>query len=59
MAQHVRVRPVDPYSSDVSQVPQAPGGGVAVHPGTAAVEQDGPAGPTADRVVDGPADGGR
>ena len=35
---------------------QAAGGGVAVHPGAAAVEQDRPAGAGADRAVDGPAD---
>jgi len=36
--------------------PQAAGGGVAVHPGTAAVEQDRPAGAGADCPVDGPRD---
>ena len=34
-------------------------GGVPVHPGTAAVEQDRPAGAGSDRLVDGPADCGR
>jgi hypothetical protein len=38
---------------------QAAGGGVAVHPGAAAVEQDWPAGPGADRAVDGPPYGWR
>jgi hypothetical protein len=32
---------------------------VAVHPGATAVEQDRPVRSAADRVVDGPADGGR
>src|ERR1035441_160332 len=42
MAEHMRVRPGNPYSGDVGQAPQAPGGGVAVHPRAAAVEQDRP-----------------
>jgi len=37
-------------------VPQAAGGGVPVHPGTAAVEQDRAARAGADRPVDGPRD---
>ena len=37
---------------------QAAGGGVPVHPGAAAVEQDRAAGAGSDRLVDGPADGG-
>jgi hypothetical protein len=59
MAKHVRMRPGDPHASIVSQVPEAAGGHVAVHPGAAAVEQDRPAGPGADRTVDGSPDGGR
>jgi hypothetical protein len=47
------VRPGDPHASGIGQVPQAAGGSVAVHPGTAAVEQDRAAGPGADRPVDG------
>jgi hypothetical protein len=56
MTEHVRVRPGDPHTRDVSEVPQAAGGGVAVHSGAAGVEQDWPAGPGADCLVDGPAD---
>jgi hypothetical protein len=33
------------------------GGGVAIHPGTAAVKQDRSLGAAADGLVDGPADG--
>ena len=40
-------------------MPQPSGGGVAIHPGAAAVEQDWPAGAVADGLVDGPADGRR
>jgi len=59
VAEHVRVRPGDPHASGLSETLQAAGGGVAVHPGTAAVEQDRPAGAGADRAVDGPPDGWR
>jgi hypothetical protein len=45
----------DPYTRSVGEAPQAPGGGVAVHPGAAAVEQDRPALPCAGRPVDRPA----
>jgi hypothetical protein len=38
MAEHMRVRLGHPYSGNVGQVPQAPGGGVAVRPRAAAVE---------------------
>jgi hypothetical protein len=48
-----------PYASSFGQAPQAAGGGVAIHPGAAAVEQDRPAGAGADRAVDGPPDGWR
>jgi hypothetical protein len=41
------------------EVPQAAGGGVPVHPGAAAVQQDRPAVPEVYRPVDGPADRGR
>ncbi len=47
--------PGDPYARVLGQVPQAAGGGVPVHPGVAAVEQDRPAGPVRDCAVDGPA----
>ena len=59
MAEHMRVRPGDPHASDLSEPAKAAGSGVAVHPATAAVEQDRPAGAGADRLVDGPADGWR
>jgi hypothetical protein len=39
--------------------PGAGAGGVAVHPGTAGIEQDRPAGAGADGAVDGRAGGGR
>jgi hypothetical protein len=56
VAEHVRVRPGDPHASRFGQAPQAAGGGVAVHPGAAAVEQDRAAGTGADRAVDGAPD---
>jgi hypothetical protein len=56
MAEHVRVWPGDSHSGGFSEVPQAPGGGVAVHPRAAAVKQNRPAETAADRPVDGPAD---
>ena len=56
MAQHVRGRPGDPHASSFGKAPEAAGGGVAVHPGTAAVEQDRPGSPGADRPVDGTPD---
>jgi hypothetical protein len=56
MAEHVRVRSRDPHASSFSQAPQAAGGGVAVHPGAAAVEQDRAVGAGGDRAVDGPPD---
>jgi hypothetical protein len=37
-------------------VTEAAGGGVAIHAGAYPVEQDRPAGPVADRAVDGPTD---
>jgi hypothetical protein len=51
--------PGSPYASSFGQAPQAAGGGVAVHPCAAAVEQDRPAGAGADRAVDGPPDSWR
>jgi hypothetical protein len=57
MAEHVRVRPGDPYPSGIGQAPQTAGGGVAVHPGAAAVEQDRAAGTSGYGAVDGPRDG--
>src|ERR1700728_4096907 len=56
MAEHVRVLPGNPYPAASGQPPRAPGGGVAVHPGAVAVDQDRPASPYACRVVDTPAD---
>jgi len=47
----MRVHAGDPDSGGAGQ---AAGGGVAVHPGAAAVEQDRPAGPFADCLFDGP-----
>jgi hypothetical protein len=45
MAQHMGVSSGDPYTRSIGELPQAAGGGVAVHPGAAAVEQDRPTGP--------------
>jgi len=56
VAEHVRVRPGDPDSGCFGEPAEAAGGGVAVHPGAAAVEQDGPAGSSTGRAVDGPSD---
>ena len=50
VAEHVRVRPGDRHASGFCQAAQAAGGGVAVHPGATAVEQDRPAAPVADGV---------
>ncbi len=54
--EHVGVWPGDPYACVLGEVAQAAGGGVPVHPGAAAVEQDRPAGPVRDGAVNGPAD---
>ena len=43
MAEHMRVRPGDPDPRGIGELMQAAGGGVPVHPGAAAVEQDRPA----------------
>jgi hypothetical protein len=59
VAERMRVWPADPHTSGVGEPPQAAGCGVAVHSGTAAVEQYRPAGTGVDRGVDCPADGGR
>lgn len=56
MAEHVRVRSVDAHASLLGQAPQSPCRGVPVHPGTPAVEQDGPARPVPDGLVDSAAD---
>ena len=53
------MRPGDPLASTFGQVPEPAGGGVTVHPGAVAVEQDRPAGAAADGLVDGSADRGR
>jgi hypothetical protein len=58
MTEHVRVRSGNPYPGGPRKPPQPTGGGMAVHPCAAAVQQDRPAGARADRSVDGPADGG-
>jgi hypothetical protein len=59
MAEHVRVCLGGSHSGGLGEPPQAAGGGVAVHPGAAAVEQDRPTAMAACRLVDGPADRGR
>ena len=48
-----------PQAGDLGEAPQPPGGGMAVHPGAAAVEQERPVVPAAACPVDGPADGWR
>jgi len=40
VAEHVRVRAGDAHASNLSQAPQAAGGGVAVHPRAAGVDKD-------------------
>ena len=59
MAEHMRVRPDDPHPGGFGEAPQAAGGGVAIHPGAPAVEQDRAMDPAADGLVDGPSDGWR
>jgi hypothetical protein len=56
--EHVRVRSCHLYPGGFGELAQASRGGVAVHPGAAAVEQDRPVGTRADRLVDGPAGSG-
>ena len=56
MPEHMRMRSGDWHASVGCEPPQAPGGGVTVHSGTAAVEQDGPAVAVAGGTVDGPPD---
>ena len=51
--------PGDFYASSSGEPLQAAGGCMAVHPGTAAVEQDRPARAGAYCLVDGAPDGGR
>ena len=51
------MRPSDPDARCLGEPSEAAGGGVAVHPGTAAAEQDRPAYAGADRAVDSPPDG--
>ena len=51
------MRPGDPDARRLGEPSEAAGGGVAVHPGAAAVEQDRPAYAGADRAVDSPPDG--
>jgi hypothetical protein len=59
VAEHVRVCPGRLHASFLREVPQAAGGCVPVHPGSAAAEQDRAAHPARDRAVDGPAGRGR
>jgi hypothetical protein len=47
------VCPGDLHTRGIGQVAQAASGGMTVHPGAAAVEQDRPTGAAADRPVDG------
>ncbi len=54
--EQMRVRPGDPDPGSFGEPPQSAGGGVAVHPGAAAVQEDWPAGAGADSPVDGAAD---
>ena len=56
MTEHMRVCPGDLDAGGFGEVVQASGGGVPVHPGAAAVEQDRPAHAGSDCPVDGPAD---
>jgi hypothetical protein len=50
------VRPGDPHPGGFGEASEAPGGGVAVHPGAAAVKENRPAETAADSPVDGPPD---
>jgi hypothetical protein len=59
MTEHVRMCPGDLDASGRSEMSQAAGSGVPVHPGAAAVEQDRPAGAGSSRPVDGAADSWR
>ena len=56
VAQHVRVWPGDPHASGFSQSPQAAGGGMAIHPRPAGVEENRAAAARTDGAVDGPPD---
>ena len=56
MPENVRMRPGDPHTRFLREPQQPPGGGVPVHAGSAAVEQDRPAYPGARGAVDGPPD---
>ncbi len=57
MPEHVTVRPDNSHTCGPGEAPEPPGGSVAIHPGTAAVEQDRAVRAGADGLVDGPADG--
>ncbi|MFZ0230277.1 MAG: hypothetical protein WAL41_25785 [Mycobacterium sp.] len=59
MPQHMRVWPCYWHCGGFGEAPQTAGGGVAVHPDAAAVEQDRPAAASADGPADGPPDGWR
>ena len=59
MAEHVRVDRRHPHPGRGGKGPESAGGGVPVHPDTATVEQDRPAGPVADGGVKGATDRGR
>jgi hypothetical protein len=51
--------PADPHARSASQIPQAPSGGMPVHPGSPPVEQDRSYYPASDGAVDRPPDGRR
>jgi hypothetical protein len=57
--EHVGMRPGDRHAGLPRELPKAAGGRAPVHPGTAAVEQDGAAHPARNGAVDGPAERGR
>ena len=59
MAKHVRMRLGYLSTTSFGEPPQAPGSRVAVHPGAAAVEQDGPEGAGTDGPADSSPDGWR
>jgi hypothetical protein len=56
MTEHMRVCLGRLHASFLREVPQAAGGCVPIHPGSAAVEQDRAAHPACDGAVHGPAD---
>jgi hypothetical protein len=57
MPEHVGVRPGSPHSRGLGEASEAPGGNMAIHPVTAAVEQNRPAGTASGCLIDDAADG--